>query len=63
MTNEEYEILEFAYLRFDAYPAQVREAVYQKMMAEYHKLPRGWRGTLWDLCLRAIPDANWGSLA
>jgi hypothetical protein len=63
MTTIEYEILEFAYLRFDSYPATVREEVYKRMMNEYRRLPRGWRGTLWDLCFRAIPTADWGSLA
>jgi hypothetical protein len=59
----EREILEFAYLRFDSYPSNVREEVYKRMLAEYYRLPRGWRGTLWDLCFRAIPSAEWGSLA
>jgi hypothetical protein len=63
MTSSEYEILEFAYLRFDSYPASIREEIYRRMLAEFHKLPRGWRGTLWDLCFRAVPSANWASLA
>jgi hypothetical protein len=63
MDNIEYEILEFAYLRFDSYPAAVREEVYKRMMNEYRRLPRGWNGTLWDLCFRAIPTADWESLA